>query len=76
MKNVSELTASTTFRSDKLKAVRTKVGISQGSLGRLIPMHQSELSKIEKGHRAPTPEQSLRLCDIFGVDEDFFYQTK
>ena len=41
MKNVSELTASTTFRSDKLKAVRTKVGISQGSLGRLIPMHQS-----------------------------------
>lgn len=77
MKNVNELTVSTVFRSDKLKALRIKMGLSQGALARLVPMYQSELSRIERGSRpSPTPEQGIRLCDIFGVDEDFFYQTK
>jgi transcriptional regulator with XRE-family HTH domain len=47
---------------------QTKLGIK--SVARQVDVDYSYLSKIENGHKAPSPELAKKLCDLYGGDFD------
>ena len=53
---------------DKIRNAREDMDLLQSDMGRLIPMNQSNYSKIERGLQEPNLEQLKRICQILRLD--------
>ena len=56
---------------EKIRNSREDMDLSQSDMARLIPMNQSNYSKIERGIQEPNMEQLRRICQILKLDPRF-----
>lgn len=60
----------------KIKALREEAGMTQTQIAELIPMNQSNYSKIERDQQEPDLQQLKRISEIFGVSADYLLDIK
>ena len=53
---------------EKIKNAREDIDMSQSDIATLIPMNQSNYSKIERDLQEPSLEQLKRICEILHLD--------
>ena len=53
---------------EKIRNAREDLDISQTEIAELIPMNQSNYSKIERDIQEPSIEQLRRICQILKID--------
>lgn len=53
---------------EKIKSAREDLDLSQNDMAKLIPMNQSNYSKIERDLQEPSLEQLRRICQILKLD--------
>lgn len=53
---------------DKIRNAREDMDLYQSDMAKLIPMNQSNYSKIERGVQEPNMEQLRRICQILKLD--------
>ena len=53
---------------EKIRNAREDMDLSQSDMAKLIPMNQSNYSKIERGIQEPSLEQLRRICQILKLD--------
>ena len=53
---------------EKIRNAREDMDLLQSDMARLIPMNQSNYSKIERGVQEPNIEQLRRICQILKLD--------
>ena len=53
---------------EKIRNAREDMDLSQNDMAKLIPMNQSNYSKIERGIQEPNLEQLRRICQILKLD--------
>lgn len=53
---------------EKIKNAREDMDMSQTEVAELIPMNQSNYSKIERGVQEPNLMQLKRICEILKLD--------
>ena len=56
---------------EKIRNRREDMDLSQREIAKLIPMNQSNYSKIERGMQEPSIEQLKRICQILKLDPRF-----
>lgn len=56
---------------EKIRNAREDMDLSQRDMATLIPMNQSNYSKIERGVQEPSMEQLRRICQILNLDPRF-----
>lgn len=61
---------------NKLKEIRTSLGMTQAELAELVGLARVSIISIEKGHFLPTIETALRIGKALGVpvEEVFWLQ--
>ena len=52
----------------KIRNAREDMDLSQNDMASLIPMNQSNYSKIERDIQEPSLEQLRRICQILKID--------
>lgn len=52
----------------KIRNAREDMDLLQSDMAKLIPMNQSNYSKIERGVQEPSMEQLRRICQILKLD--------
>ena len=52
----------------KIRNKREDMDLSQEDMAKLIPMNQSNYSKIERGTQEPSIDQLRRICQILKLD--------
>ena len=55
----------------KIKNAREDMDMSQSDVAGLIPMNQSNYSKIERDIQEPSIEQLRRICQILHLDPNY-----
>lgn len=53
---------------DKIRNAREDLDLLQSDMARMIPMNQSNYSKIERNVQEPSMEQLRRICQILKLD--------
>ena len=53
---------------EKIRNAREDMDLSQRDMANLIPMNQSNYSKIERDVQEPNLEQLRRICQILNID--------
>ena len=53
---------------EKIRNAREDLDLSQRDMANLIPMNQSNYSKIERDVQEPNLEQLRRICQILNLD--------
>ncbi len=53
---------------EKIRNAREDMDLLQSDMATLIPMNQSNYSKIERGIQEPNLEQLRRICQILRLD--------
>lgn len=53
---------------EKIRNAREDMDLLQSDMARLIPMNQSNYSKIERDVQEPSIEQLKRICQILNLD--------
>ena len=53
---------------EKIRNTREDMDLSQSDMAKLIPMNQSNYSKIERNIQEPSIEQLRRICQILRLD--------
>lgn len=53
---------------EKIRNAREDMDLSQLDIAKLIPMNQSNYSKIERNIQEPSIEQLKRICQILKLD--------
>ena len=53
---------------DKIRNAREDLDLLQSDMARMIPMNQSNYSKIERNIQEPSMEQLRRICQILKLD--------
>ena len=53
---------------EKIRYAREDMDLSQLDIAKLIPMNQSNYSKIERNVQEPSIEQLKRICQILKLD--------
>ena len=53
---------------EKIRNAREDLDLSQKDMANLIPMNQSNYSKIERDIQEPNLEQLRRICQILNLD--------
>ena len=53
---------------EKIRNKREDMDLSQREIAKLIPMNQSNYSKIERDIQEPSMEQLRRICQILKLD--------
>ena len=53
---------------EKIRNAREDMDLSQRDMANLIPMNQSNYSKIERDVQEPNMEQLRRICQILSLD--------
>lgn len=56
---------------DKIKNAREDMDLSQKEMAIMIPMNQSNYSKIERNVQEPSIEQLRRICQILHLDPSY-----
>ncbi len=56
---------------EKIKNAREDMDLSQRDMAKLIPMNQSNYSKIEREVQEPSMAQLRRICQILKLDPRF-----
>lgn len=51
----------------RLRAVRIEKGLAQNDLARIAKIHPMQVSKYERGERAPSAANLVTLADVLGV---------
>lgn len=59
---------------DKIRNAREDKDLYQNDMARLIPMNQSNYSKIERGIQEPNLEQLKRICEILELDPRYLLE--
>ena len=63
------------FHGTRLKELRAKVGYSQHQLSLKLGSWAgtgSQISRYEIGKQRPSDETEQKLCEVFGVEFDYF----
>ena len=55
----------------KIRNAREDMDLSQRDMAKLIPMNQSNYSKIERDVQEPSLEQLRRICQILKLDPSY-----
>ena len=55
----------------KIRNAREDMDLTQKDMAELIPMNQSNYSKIERGIQEPNMEQLRRICQILRLDPKY-----
>ena len=53
---------------EKIRNAREDMDLSQRDMAHIIPMNQSNYSKIERDVQEPNLEQLRRICQILNID--------
>lgn len=61
---------------EKIKNTREDMDLLQSDMARLIPMNQSNYSKIERGLQEPSMEQLKRICQILKLDPRYLLELE
>ena len=56
---------------EKIRNAREDLDMSQTDMANLIPMNQSNYSKIERDVQEPNLEQLRRICQILNLDPGY-----
>lgn len=56
---------------NKVKTLREDMDLTQMQVAEMIPMNQSNYSKIERDQQEPDLQQLKRIAEIFGVSADY-----
>ena len=59
---------------EKIKNAREDMDMLQSNMAELIPMNQSNYSKIERGVQEPNMEQLRRICQILKLDPRYLLE--
>ena len=59
---------------EKIRNAREDMDLSQREIAKLIPMNQSNYSKIEREIQEPNLEQLRRICQILRLDPGFLLE--
>ena len=59
---------------EKIRNAREDMDLSQRDMAKLIPMNQSNYSKIERDIQEPSLEQLRRICQILSLDPRYLLQ--
>lgn len=59
-----------------IRDAREDMDLSQQKMAQLIPMNQSNYSKIERGLQEPNMEQLRRICLILNLDPRYLLDIK
>lgn len=59
---------------EKIRNAREDMDLSQRDMANLIPMNQSNYSKIERDIQEPNLEQLRRICQILNIDPRYLLQ--
>jgi len=59
--------------AERIKSERTKKGLSQVELSKIVGVTQQAVGKWEKGKALPDPAIINQLADIFGVTTDYLF---
>ncbi len=59
---------------EKIRNAREDLDLSQSDVAKLIPMNQSNYSKIERDIQEPNLEQLKRLCQILNLDPRYLLE--
>ena len=54
---------------DKIKNAREDMDLSQREIAAMIPMNQSNYSKIERNLQEPSLDQLRRICQILNLEK-------
>ncbi|MGC3728867.1 helix-turn-helix domain-containing protein [Enterococcus faecalis] len=57
--------------SDKLKQLRTKKGIKQSELAKILHLRQSSISDYENNRSTPNPETIKKIAEYFNVSANY-----
>ncbi len=61
---------------EKIRNAREDMDILQSDMARLIPMNQSNYSKIERGVQEPSLMQLRRICQILRLDPRYLLELE
>ena len=61
---------------EKIRSKREDMDISQRDMAKLIPMNQSNYSKIERDVQEPSMEQFRRICQILKLDPRYLLELE
>lgn len=61
---------------EKIRNAREDMDLYQTDMARLIPMNQSNYSKIERGVQEPNMEQLRRICQILKLDPRYLLELE
>ena len=59
---------------EKIRNAREDLDLSQSDIAKLIPMNQSNYSKIERDIQEPSMEQLKRICQILKLDPRYLME--
>lgn len=59
---------------EKIRNTREDMDLSQYDMAKLIPMNQSNYSKIERGVQEPSMAQLRRICQILKLDPRYLLE--
>ena len=59
---------------EKIRNQREDMDLSQRDMAKLIPMNQSNYSKIERDVQEPSIEQLRRICQILKLDPRYLLE--
>lgn len=57
--------------SERLYNSRTKLGLTQAEVAKLVPMTQSSYSRIENGFQEPNLSQLKRIAEVLNTSIDY-----
>ena len=58
----------------KIRNAREDMDLLQSDMAELIPMNQSNYSKIERGIQEPSIQQLRRICQILKLDPRYLFE--
>ncbi len=56
---------------DRIKKLRTSLGLKQVQFSQQIRVSQGYLAEVEKGKKIPSSRVLLAVSTVFGIDEDW-----
>ncbi|WP_416421515.1 ImmA/IrrE family metallo-endopeptidase [Pseudomonas sp. App30] len=63
------------FQSGRLKQLRLAFGLTQSGLAELVGRASGNISKWENGLQAPEADAFHRLCEVFGVSQNWLVES-
>ena len=71
--NADVIKPTNTGFAERLKLLRIQKGLSQTELAKVINMHNTHISRYERGESKPSSSALKALADALGVSTDYLY---